>query len=293
MARRGSSGTMQVLLNGRLVGVLKLAGSGAVSLAYAPEWLTWEHSMLISLSLPLREEAHQGGPVIAYLEDLLPDNQAIRERVATRVRAGGKDAWHMLEKIGRDCVGASQFVSGDIPKVGALEGEPVTEAQIADMLRNLESAPLGLGEDDDFRISIAGAQEKTALLRHGGAWIRPSGLTPTTHILKTLFGVLPAGIDLSDSVENEFFCMSFCRAMGMEVAEVEYPLMGSNPPTSSRTCFSANNRVMGIPLQKMSRSRSGGSFSGGGNPCNMTLVSTAFSTIATISSGPPSIVTKY
>jgi HipA-like protein len=98
---------------------LGLAGSGAISFTYDPDWLSWEHAMPISLSLPLREEAHQGGPVIAYLENLLPDNQAIRERVAARVRAGGTDAWHMLEKIGRDCVGALQFVSGEIPEVGA------------------------------------------------------------------------------------------------------------------------------------------------------------------------------
>ncbi|NOD65807.1 type II toxin-antitoxin system HipA family toxin [Ruegeria sp. HKCCD6109] len=221
MARHRRSGTMRVLLNGRLVGILRLSGSGAISFAYDQDWLSWEHAMPISLSLPLREEAHQGGPVIAYLENLLPDNQAIRERVAARVRAGGTDAWHMLEKIGRDCVGALQFVSGEMPEVGALEGEPVSEAQIADMLRSLASAPLGLDANDDFRISIAGAQEKTALLRYDGAWIRPSGLTPTTHILKTQLGVLPAGIDLSDSVENEYFCMSFCRVMGMEVAEVE------------------------------------------------------------------------
>nr|WP_255697596.1 HipA domain-containing protein [Sinirhodobacter sp. WL0062] len=89
------------------------------------------------------------------------------------------------------------------------------------MLRNLASAPLGLDEDDDFRISIAGAQEKTALLRHDGEWLRPAGMTPTTHILKTQPGVLPNGVNLSDSVENEFFCMSFCRAMGADVAEVE------------------------------------------------------------------------
>ena len=120
MAKHGRSGTMQVLLNGRLVGALRLAGSGAISFTYDPEWLAWEHAMPISLSLPLREEAHQGGPVIAYLENLLPDNQAIRERVAARVRAGGTDAWHMLEKIGRDCVGALQFVSGEIPEVGSL-----------------------------------------------------------------------------------------------------------------------------------------------------------------------------
>ncbi|OED49597.1 toxin HipA [Rhodobacteraceae bacterium (ex Bugula neritina AB1)] len=221
MARHGRSGLMQVLLNGRQVGALRLAGSGAISFAYDPGWLEWEHAMPISLSLPLREDAHQGGPVIAYLENLLPDNQAIRERVAARVRAGGTDAWHMLEKIGRDCVGALQFVSEGASAVGALEGEPVTDAQIAALLRNLASAPLGLDEEDDFRISIAGAQEKTALLRHEGAWIRPSGAAPTTHILKTQLGVLPAGIDLSDSVENEFFCMRFCRAMGMDTAEVE------------------------------------------------------------------------
>ncbi len=45
---------------------------------------------------------------------------AIREHVAARVRAGGIDAWHMHEKNGRDCVGALQFVSGEIPEVGAL-----------------------------------------------------------------------------------------------------------------------------------------------------------------------------
>ncbi len=219
--RRGRSGTMQVLLNGRLVGHLRLASSGAIGFTYDQGWLSWEHAMPISLSLPLREEAHQGAPVIAYVENLLPDNQAIRERVAARVRAGGTDAWHMLEKIGRDCVGALQFVSGEVPEAHGLEGEPVTEAQIATLLRNLASAPLGLEEDDDFRISIAGAQEKTALLRHNGEWVRPSGLTPTTHILKTQLGVLPNGINLSDSVENEFFCMSFCRAMGADVAEVE------------------------------------------------------------------------
>ncbi len=88
------------------------------------------------------------------------------------------------------------------------------------MLRNLATAPLGI-EDDDFRISLAGAQEKTALLRKDGDWIRPVGMTPTTHILKTQLGELPNGINLSDSVENEFLCIAFCKAMGLEVAEVE------------------------------------------------------------------------
>lgn len=216
MARR-----LTALLNGRLVGHIEMARSGAISFQYAPTWLAWEHTLPVSLSLPLQEQAHQGGPVITYLENLLPDNPAIRERVAIKVGAGGTDAYNMLEKIGRDCVGALQFVVGDdVPEPRALEGESVSDAQIATMLRNLATAPLGI-EDDDFRISLPGAQEKTALLRKDGAWIRPFGMTPTTHILKTQLGVLPNGINLSDSVENEFLCMTFCRAMGADVAEIE------------------------------------------------------------------------
>ena len=212
---------LTVLLNGHLVGQIDMARSGAISFLYAPDWLAWQHTLPVSLSLPLQEQAHQGAPVIAYLENLLPDNPAIRERVAAKTGAGGTDSYNLLEKIGRDCVGALQFVVGDtLPEPKGLEGEPISDAQVADVLRNLATAPLGIN-DDDFRISLAGAQEKTALLKRDGDWIRPVGITPTTHILKTQLGVLPNGINLSDSVENEFLCMTFCRAMGLDVAEVE------------------------------------------------------------------------
>jgi serine/threonine-protein kinase HipA len=81
----------------------------------------------------------------------------------------------------------------------------------------LSQAPLGLSRDDAFRISIAGAQEKTALLWHDGRWIKPHGTTPTTHLFKTQIGRLPGGIDLSDSVENEFFCLKLTEAFGLPV----------------------------------------------------------------------------
>lgn len=64
-----------------------------------------------------------------------------------------------------------------------------------------------MGEDEDFRISIAGAQEKTALLRKDGSWFTPAGTAATTHILKPQIGELPNGIDLSNSVENEYLCL--------------------------------------------------------------------------------------
>lgn len=86
------------------------------------------------------------------------------------------------------------------------------------MLRDLGQAPLGLQRDRDFRISVAGAQEKTALLYHDGQWIAPTGSTPTTHILKPPIGRLPNGMDLRGSVENEHFCLRLMAGFALPVA---------------------------------------------------------------------------
>jgi serine/threonine-protein kinase HipA len=198
--------------------------SGAIDFQYAADWLGWEHALPVSLSLPLREDRYIGAPVIAVFENLLPDNKNIRERMAARVHADGTDAYNLLSAVGRDCVGALQFLhEGDKPgPVGAVEGKEVDDAEIARLLGDLEAAPLGLGDDEDFRISIAGAQEKTALLRKkDGKWYKPSGTTATTHILKPQIGRLPNGIDLTNSVENEYFCLKLAVAVGLPSAAVE------------------------------------------------------------------------
>ncbi len=223
MARRRKHGRLSVYLNSRHVGWLTREASGAIDFRYAEPWLESEQSFPVSLSLPLREDRYIGAPVLAVFDNLLPDNQGIRKRVAEKVGAEGVDAFSLLDAIGRDCVGALQFLPEGVEPgpAGAIEGSPVSEAEIADILRNLARNPLGVGEDDDFRISIAGAQEKTALLRSNGRWMKPHGTTPTTHIFKPQIGELPNGIDLSNSVENEFFCLKFMASLGLPSAAVE------------------------------------------------------------------------
>jgi serine/threonine-protein kinase HipA len=77
------------------------------------------------------------------------------------------------------------------------------------------------GNDESFRISLAGAQEKTALLRVGRRWCRPRGATPTTHIVKLPLGMVGGSrrVDLSDSVENEWLCARILDALGLPVAK--------------------------------------------------------------------------
>jgi len=223
MARKRKSMRLSVALNGWLVGTLDRASNGAISFSYAPDWLEDERRAIpVSLSLPLREDRYTGAEVSAYFDNLLPDNDQIRRKVAEKVGAEGTDAFNLLARIGRDCVGALQFLpdGADISRPGPPESVPLDEAEIAETVRNLASAPLGIQPDGEreFRISIAGAQEKTAFLWNDG-WCLPQGSTPTTHIFKPQLGELPNGLDMSRSVENEHFCLTFCRELGLEVPE--------------------------------------------------------------------------
>lgn len=228
MPRKPARAPLNVFLNNRHVGRLTRQSSGAIDFAYDPSWLGWEYAIPVSLSLPLRETRYLGDRVTAVFENLLPDSKPIRTRVAERVGAQGTDAFSLLSEIGRDCVGALQFMAVDAlpPPTTAVDGTEVGEDEIAAIVANLARAPLGLDKEDDFRISVAGAQEKTALLRYQGKWLKPTGTTPTTHILKPQIGELPNGIDLSNSVENEFYCLKLLEAFGLPANDVEIATFG-------------------------------------------------------------------
>lgn len=229
MARRRTHVPLRLFLNNRLVGQLSKASTGAINFQYDSHWLEWEHALPVSLSFPLREDTYRGEVVAAVFENLLPDSDALKRLVAERVGAAGTDAYSLLASIGRDCVGAMQFMGvedADEGDTSTINGETITEAAIEKLLRGLSQAPLGLSREEAFRISVAGAQEKTALLRHKGRWWKPAGTTPTTHIFKKQIGRLPNGLDLSDSVENEFYCLKLADAFGLPVANAEMHIFG-------------------------------------------------------------------
>jgi serine/threonine-protein kinase HipA len=220
MARTKTHPRLSVYQNGEIVGYFSKQPSGAVEFIYANEWLSNERAYPVSMSLPLREDAFKGAPVVAVFENLLPDSEGLRSRVAEKVGAEGTDAYSLLAQIGRDCVGALQFLPEDadvnFSDLQAIHGEVVDDEEIERILKTLAQSPLGLDREHDFRISVAGAQEKTALLLHKGQWLRPSGPTATTHIFKTQIGQLE-GINLSDSIENEFYGLTVMAAFGLPV----------------------------------------------------------------------------
>jgi len=227
MGRPSNRRELGIWLNGIRVGTWAIASKGIHEFTYIHAWLTHPQTRPISLSLPLADPgyAYRGEVVAAFFDNLLPDSTEIRQRIRARYGAASLSAFDLLAEVGRDCVGAIQLLpEGEEPVSGGrIEGRPVDEHEIAAILKGLTTTVSG-GRlaDEEFRISLAGAQEKTALLRHEGRWLVPHGSTPSTHILKLPLGrVGGIGFDMSGSVENEWLCSKIATALGLKTARCQ------------------------------------------------------------------------
>ncbi|CAG9210991.1 serine/threonine kinase HipA [Paraburkholderia tropica] len=227
MARPRLANRLDLWMNGLPVGHWEIV-RGVERLAYAESWLADEQGRPLSLSLPFTpgNQPLRGEIVTDYFDNLLPDSERIRRRIATRYRTGGTTPFELLAVLGRDCVGALQLLpAGEAPvDLERIEGRPLDENAIAQLLRDTTATPHAAEHDTvgDLRLSIAGAQEKTALLWHDGQWLLPTGSTPTTHILKLPLGLVGnMRADMRTSVENEWLCAQIVAAFGLPIAPCE------------------------------------------------------------------------
>lgn len=224
MGRPSKSRTLAVSMNGARVARWTLPSSGPMELVYEPTWLTAMEARPLSLSLPMPFDGTplRGDVVAAFFDNLLPDSEAIRRRVQDRFRTRSGAAFDLLAAVGRDCVGALQLVPegedpGDVTKT---EVRLLDEAGVERWLHAAVAPASGADDEDDFRISIAGAQEKTALTWHRGRWGHPRGATPSTHLFKLPLGLVGGRrLDLRASLENEWLCAHLLAAFGVPVAE--------------------------------------------------------------------------
>lgn len=219
MGRKKTAKGLKVYLNGANIGILKKDASGLISFNYSEEWI--QDGFAISQSLPIQEQEYKGEIVSRYFDNLLPDNDNIKKLVAQKFGAESTRPFDLLEVVGRDCVGALSFISEDSeePQIFEMNYTKLTAKRIANKIRGLgSSTPLGM-EEDDFRLSIAGAQEKTALLKVGKTWCEPHGQTPTTHIIKTPIGALGMDLKFDDSVDNEWASLFIMEKFGFKTCK--------------------------------------------------------------------------
>lgn len=170
---------------------------------------------LLSLSLPVSSRRYTQGVVRPFLDGLLPEGES-RKSIARDVHVPERDTYGLIRALGRDCAGAvviQPIEDSAPPAPTTTTAEPLSPDEIDVLVRDLKSAPLGVG--GRVRISLAGVQQKLVLTRmQDGSWGRPVDGTPSTHILKPEVAAFP------DTVENETFCMRVAKHLGLDVASV-------------------------------------------------------------------------
>lgn len=181
-------------------------------------------SPLLSLDLPLTTDRYPNARTIALLDGLLPEGEP-RRVIAEDLNLPAGDVFGLIAELGKDCAGALVIQPEDDPPpppTSATSAEPLSSDDLAELVANLRSSPLGIGRN--VRLSLAGVQEKLLLTRmQDGSWGRPVEGAPSTHILK------PPIERFAHTVENEFLCMRIAHHLGLDVAETDMIRVNENP----------------------------------------------------------------
>lgn len=205
---------LDVYFKNTKAGILGQDTDGTLAFVYDTNYLQ-SGGRAISFSMPLREEQYSDQVVRPFFSGLLPDEGA-RQRLAGALGLSPGNAFGLLEVIGGECAGAlSLYRSGEATAATDEDGvEVLTSERLAELIGKLRGRPL-LGGEEGVRLSLAGAQDKLAVVVQGDAIGLAKGGRPTTHILK------PVIEGLEGTVENELFCLRLAGRLNLPVPAVD------------------------------------------------------------------------
>jgi len=190
--------------------------AGAIELVYEPTWRARPAAFPVSLTMPLSRERHPHAVVLPWLANLLPEAHLIA--IGQAIGVAPQDILGLLLAMGRDTAGALAIGR---PRTGADRFRVIErERDLERIIDELPQKPFLIGEAG-VSMSLAGAQEKLTVALADGRIAVPLDGTPSTHILK------PDIRRLKGSVQNEAFCLTLARLIGLEAAAVTTGRVGA------------------------------------------------------------------
>lgn len=216
-----------MFLHGVETGSLRTLGPGRYRFAYG-EGVVATHDrgdIVLSASLPIKDEEFQSQRTKPFFEGLLPEGQ-VRRTIARSLGVSEDNGYGMLAELGAECAGAVVIVPGGSRPRSPAEWtvEWLADDELAQKIEDLPRYPLGVRADDEVRLSLGGVQEKLLLTRApDGRLGQPKNGAPSTHILKPGRGEYP------DIVANEAFCLLVAHFVGLPVPKVEVIDVAGSP----------------------------------------------------------------
>jgi serine/threonine-protein kinase HipA len=202
---------LPIYFESRLVGNIEVDRTGP-GFTYDPRWIRLRGAFPISLTMPLRPERVPSSIFLPWAANLLPENQQLRT-LGEILGMARSDVVGLLSTIGGETAGALSF--GQPGRTGSFFWRPVgTQDDLERLIEELPNKPF-LAGDEGVSMSLAGAQTKLAVAVNGeGRICVPTLGSPSTHILKPEAARLPGG------VQNEAFCLTLARRVGIGVPAV-------------------------------------------------------------------------
>lgn len=208
------SNALSVWWDGKVAGTLHLDKHGEMQFVYAPAWLEDSESPALSFSLPKRLDPFGRRECRPFFEGMLPE-ESQRVAIASALGVSAGNDFRLLEHLGGEVAGALVLLpEGEVPPEPS-DGAPdiLDDQRLLALLDRLPIRPMLAGEGG-LRLSLAGAQSKLPVLLLDGQIALPAPGQPTSHILK------PPIPRFEGTTENEFYCMTLARAIGLDVAPV-------------------------------------------------------------------------
>jgi serine/threonine-protein kinase HipA len=195
----------------RLIGAIAVGSNGS-SFTYDRHWLDMRGAFPISTTMPLREGRYDPRIFQPWAANLLPESVQLRT-VGQLLGTAPGDVIGLLSAIGRDTAGAisiGKFGGTSLLHWRAIERQEDLER----VIEELPSKPFLVGEEG-VSMSLAGVQSKLAVaVDESGRICIPLEGSPSTHILK------PDAERLRGGVQNEAFCLSLAKRLGIQTPQV-------------------------------------------------------------------------
>ncbi len=222
--------SLDVYLHGDLVGGLFPTGEDGYRFAYRPETVqeVGAGAVLLSNSLPVRDEPFSAGVSRAYVEGLLPQGRR-REAIAAELGLDRSDGFGLIAELGRDCPGAVVFLrQGEDPESSEVDSPAwLTEEELEELLQPHPTQLFDPADERRMRFVLPGERHKLALAydEKSGRWAWPEPGLPSTHIVK------PESDERPGLVANEMACTLAYRELGLPVAHTSVEMI------AGRTCL--------------------------------------------------------
>lgn len=205
--------TLDVWCFGDRAGTLTETATG-LRFTYTEDWLNAGRPAL-SFSLPL-SGAFPEVAAGAFFGGLLPEGTP-RLTLARQLGISPENDFSLLEALAGDTAGAVVITPpGSAPPTTSDDVMWLDEGRLAKELDDLPVRPFHADEDGEYRLSLAGAQDKLpVVVADDGRIGLTRGGTPSTHIIKTLIPTLDA------TVANEAMCLDIGRRLGIATVQAE------------------------------------------------------------------------